>query len=287
VSAYDLDLDSNVIDYRFIEKNHLPHSIQTAAYLFSPTGVFSAGIEQRAILNLLEGNDSCEVFELRFPDFGDVTRGRAILQIHKVDNLPRLYREEFTVKGEFIWNEFQFSKFSFIENHLIEKQRFVPIATKALPGANAFESYPMLGKKLTSFSGIRIGTFANEQIVLNKNVTLVDFWYMSCLGCILAYPVLDSLQKEFGRQINFIGLNGIDTAFLKREKLRMYIEKYNINHNTYLLSKTDYDKLFYGGTPLFLLIDRTGVVRFSTIGFQQGLYEALKKQIIQLINETQ
>lgn len=80
---------------------------------------------------------------------------------------------------------------------------------------------PVVFNELVNYNAatLNIGT-------LNKKLVILDFWSTGCMGCIQAFPKIDSLQKKWGKDIQIIMVNtqSADSTrrfFKKRSKIKI------------------------------------------------------------------
>jgi thiol-disulfide isomerase/thioredoxin len=94
---------------------------------------------------------------------------------------------------------------------------------------------------------LKLSDFKGKLIIL-------DFWSTNCSGCIKAFPKMDSLQNQFGKQIQILlvsrsGLDSTDRFF----RLRKQIHKPNL---PFITSDSIFHKYFpHDGEPFYALVD--------------------------------
>ena len=140
-----------------------------------------------------------------------------------------------------------------------------------------------LGSKAPTLSLRNVRT---DQILnLNSfkgNIVVLDFWYLSCMPCRTAMPILEKLQKKFGKErVVVIGVNVKDNdskeivQFLDERKLS-YRQFYQVGQ----LLTSDYKLQAY---PTTIVLDRNGNVRLTEIGWgddtELKLEQAIKKEL--------
>lgn len=269
-------------------KDKLPHSTQAAVHLFHREGVYNERMVSVADMKLLPDADSCHVVQILYPDMDMVRNSRIMVYIHQRDHMPRRYTQEMTVNNETIYSDYTFSSYHFDNEPLFDKAKYSDFKFTSVDVSDIPEKpYKNIGKPLAPVSAVRIGDFKQNAVDFKGKVTVVDFWYMACAGCIMSYPVIDSVRAAYAHNndVAVIGFNGVDTDQRKREKLMQYVSNHKITYPSYLLEKKDFDSVFEGSAPLFLVIDKRGVVRYSTVGYHAGLYNELLMQVVILLNE--
>ena len=79
---------------------------------------------------------------------------------------------------------------------------------------------------------VQLVNYANDEIKsfslsdLRSKLIILDFWGTGCTSCLKAFPKIDSLQKEFGKEIQFILVNkespdSTRRFFAKRNKIKV------------------------------------------------------------------
>ena len=77
--------------------------------------------------------------------------------------------------------------------------------------------------------GDRVPDFLNQQ-----NLLIIDFWATGCSGCVASMPLLDSLQKSFGKQLHIMPV-----TYEKKERVASFWKKNPYTRNTGLAYVTD------------------------------------------------
>lgn len=103
---------------------------------------------------------------------------------------------------------------------------------------------------------LRLSSFLGKVVVL-------EFWSMHCFHCRQLHPALSALQKKYKPD----GLVVLGPADDKPAALRAYLAKAKVGFTTlHDPGSAVKNKYFVSATPTFIVIDRTGVVRFAGIG---------------------
>jgi thiol-disulfide isomerase/thioredoxin len=100
---------------------------------------------------------------------------------------------------------------------------------------------------------------------LNNKLTLLEFWFPYCKGCVVAVPELNKIQekyKDFGLKIY-----GIEFTKASEKELVEYIQKQEIEIPTlYMGNDVSKDYGIYAA-PTFVLIDKNGKIIYNSAGF--------------------
>jgi len=118
---------------------------------------------------------------------------------------------------------------------------------------------------------------------LRGQVVLLNFWASWCGPCRQEMPVLDQLQKKYGKLgFSVLGVN-LDA---KSSKAIKYLKDTPVNF-TVLYDPEGKVSEQYGvqAMPSTVIIDRDGNVRFLHKGFKDGYTQKYHKQIKALLRE--
>ena len=163
-----------------------------------------------------------------------------------------------------------------------------PFATGCTSGtgpgaASANSDNPMIGVKAPDFD-VPGKAAAGEHVTLadaSGKVTIVDFWATWCAPCKESFPAYEKLHKEFGDQVQIIGLSVDDdpsgiadfakdtgaTFELGWDKGQAVAGRYKV-----------------GTMPTSYIIDQNGIIRFVHAGFHGGDEKQIEKDVKTLLN---
>ncbi len=138
-------------------------------------------------------------------------------------------------------------------------------------------------------NGINVGKVANyfskkdiyDSIItlpklISSQYTLLDFWYLKCIGCVKSLPLLKELSM---RPIKIVGITFENTTLVKdyckkNNLLFSQIADNTIGANSIIM------KYKISTYPTFILINKSGIIIFREYGF-----EGLKKIVAFLDNK--
>jgi cytochrome c biogenesis protein CcmG/thiol:disulfide interchange protein DsbE len=116
---------------------------------------------------------------------------------------------------------------------------------------------PVQGTPLPAVSLAEAASGNVVPIVVSGRPAVVNFWYSTCEPCRREMPVLARSSQDFAGQVDFIGINPLDSAKAALE----FAARYNVTYPTYL----DPDGVFItaagiGTMPVTLFVDANGII---------------------------
>lgn len=127
-----------------------------------------------------------------------------------------------------------------------------------------------------------INTINGEKITLNKlkrNLVLVDFFYKTCPPCMLAIPIIDSLNIKYkDKGLVVIGIDPITKIPI--EEYKEFISKKGLSYKISLIERNTIEKEYnIVAFPTIYLIGKDGKILFSHIGYGEDFGKELEKII--------
>lgn len=111
---------------------------------------------------------------------------------------------------------------------------------------------------------------------LKGKVVLLDFWASWCRPCLAASPAIDRLTKKYRSQgLETIGVNALE-GVPGPASAKNYKKKHGYSYKLAYDSDPAAKKLGVEALPVFLVIDRKGVVREVLTGLPDGKVEKLE-----------
>jgi len=132
---------------------------------------------------------------------------------------------------------------------------------------------------LTSDSGtsVRVTDFKGR-------VVLLDFWASWCVPCRKSFPEIDRLSREFAnRGLQVIAVN-VDEQRKKADAfLAQFPHTMTIAYDPKGVAAAAFD---LQGMPSSLIVDRSGRVRFTHMGYTDKTIGQFRAEIVQLLAEN-
>lgn len=126
-------------------------------------------------------------------------------------------------------------------------------------GPEALKGKPLPAFKMTPVSGGPLSSSA-----LKGKVVILDFWATWCAPCVAASPTMQKLYSKYSSQgLVVIGSNITDTPAAIKAYMKKHGYTYPFSQGNEEYSK----KLGVQAIPVFVFVDRKGVVQRVDTGF--------------------
>ncbi len=131
-----------------------------------------------------------------------------------------------------------------------------------------------------------LAKYLDSNTILNSGkITILDYSYISCFGCVLLLKSYEKILDSFSNQISIILIDPVDQNS-KKAILDKSLVKYNIYNkvNSYI-TYNNAKEITYNGAinayPTLFFLDQNGIVRFIKVGVNrdENIYETFKKEI--------
>ncbi len=114
-------------------------------------------------------------------------------------------------------------------------------------------------------------------------VLLVDFWASWCVPCKTSFPALDAIYREYQPR-------GLEVLAVNLDEERRHAEAFLSAHPhrmTVLFDPQGTSPLAFGvkGMPTSYVIDKTGTIRFTHMGYSGDVDVRYRQEITQLLSE--
>jgi thiol-disulfide isomerase/thioredoxin len=114
-------------------------------------------------------------------------------------------------------------------------------------------------------------------------IILVDFWASWCTSCKTSFPALDAIHRDYQSK-------GVEIMAVNLDERRRDAERFlgeHPHHLTVLFDPTGASPVAFGvkGMPTSFLIDRTGTIRFTHMGYSGNVEASYRQEIAQLLAE--
>jgi len=117
--------------------------------------------------------------------------------------------------------------------------------------------------------------------IRDGRVDVVNFWGIRCGSCLEELPKLEALYGKYReRGVTVYGINADAAPW---EALRPLMEKMNLKFSFPLFSDTQMDLMDgyqVSATPMTVILDGRGIVRYQHVGYQAGDEAKLESEIL-------
>ncbi|MEI6507575.1 MAG: TlpA disulfide reductase family protein [Bacteroidota bacterium] len=243
-------------------------------------------VKYEPIKKVILNKKICYKIKILLPDIeGDIfSEGYMILYISE-DYMLLKIEDGGKISGENTYYSFEIKDRSFQETNIKNKineieKSYTLLQDKSLEVSDSIK-LSRYTKIITEINCKKIGNTDSSIISLKGKVYLLEFWYMACYGCMLSYPVIDSINTVYKNNPNFdlISFNLTDTDPHLLRRVQNYIIKNHITQNSYFGSRDLIRNLFgETGFPLFVIIDDTKI-KYLQLGYNDELFNNLTKNI--------
>jgi thiol-disulfide isomerase/thioredoxin len=144
------------------------------------------------------------------------------------------------------------------------------------PAAAAAISVPDVTLQAADGAAVRLSTFSGK-------VLLVDFWASWCVPCKTSFPALDTIYREYAPK-------GLEVVAVNLDEQRKNADVFLAAHPHRMTVLFDPkgiapEAFAVKGMPSSYLIDRSGAIRFTHMGYSGNVDVSYRKEIAQLLAE--
>ncbi|OQX72694.1 MAG: hypothetical protein B6D64_14840 [Bacteroidetes bacterium 4484_276] len=228
-------------------------------------------------MNIIPENDSTEMMK--------TLRTEINYWINKQDYIPIQY----TIAIDLIMNNdtmYQFEKNILTKYELNNLKSKTQLELSSIPSYINLKDYkpyksPELLPKDTVAPNWSLISLKDKTVNLSDykgKLVLIDFFYKSCYPCMLALPALQDLHEKYNdKGLKVIGIDPYDTK--EKDDIDNFLAKRGVTY-TILLGGKDVAKEYHvSGYPTMYLIDKSGKIILSQVGYGEGIEEELEKII--------
>jgi len=136
--------------------------------------------------------------------------------------------------------------------------------------SDPINAQPEVDKRLPDFKLVNASGQGKMEISPNDfrgKWLFLDFWTLTCKACVWSFPKIDSLQKSFSKNVQFILVG--DNSGKNNNGIAKFYEKKRKALSLTVLAAFDsvlFRKWEIGRVPTIYIVDPAGVVRFITDG---------------------
>jgi len=112
-------------------------------------------------------------------------------------------------------------------------------------------------------------------------IVLLNYWYVGCIPCIREMPELNKLVQDFAHRDDILF---IAPSLSNADKIKDMLNDRAFDYSLIADAGSHNQKLGIIGYPTNMVVDRTGKVRFVTIGYEEDTVENMRAVLNNLIN---
>jgi thiol-disulfide isomerase/thioredoxin len=119
---------------------------------------------------------------------------------------------------------------------------------------------------------------------IDAELVLLDFWYMSCFPCIKSIPLVNTLYEKYtDKGVAIYGVNMFDEEEKQRDRMVKFLQNNPMSYRTVLVDKDAKKGILVHGYPSIIILDRTGEILYSKVGYSPELVENMSVVIDSLL----
>lgn len=141
-----------------------------------------------------------------------------------------------------------------------------------------------VGTKAPEIEGKNYQQAISTKINFHGKITLLDFWYMNCPWCVKAFPEVEKLLDKFPRdKFQIVGINSRDNNEKGLIRLPKFLKRIPMRYETVLVPSSLPDAYHISGWPTFYIIDESGNVAGTYLGYEEDMEKSLTEMIKKLL----
>ncbi len=167
-----------------------------------------------------------------------------------------------------------------LADSLFREPAFLQTYRQEVPAVSAKKpAGRLVGQPAPDFQVATLRGDSVSSAVFSGKVTLLDFWEVWCGPCLVSMPKVEQLYRKYSRQ--GLQVYGITHEVQQLDAVRRLIAKWQLSFP--MVTGTGQVRKAYGleAIPLYVLIDRKGIVRLVSQGFSDEIESAIQQLIKQ------
>ena len=164
------------------------------------------------------------------------------------------------------------------------KEQGAHVTLAAMPPQDEIVRMDLVGTFAPTWKDIESvsGTFPPSIATLRGHVILLDFWATWCGPCRVVVPKLGALQARYGAQ----GLDVLGVSTEEAQDVALFAQRMDVRYAV-AIDKHAETTRSYGvvSLPTLVVIDKRGVVRDVSVGYDQGREAQVEALVQQLLAE--
>ena len=143
------------------------------------------------------------------------------------------------------------------------------------------EKSALIGTQAVDFKMVDLKGKKYKLSELKGKVVVLNFWFVECKPCVMEMPELNELVDEFEeKEVLFLAI-----AINKKDQLKKFLKRNEFKYAVIPDGQVISDSYQIKGFPTNLIIDKNGIVQYSSTGIGPNNKANLQKEIINLLNK--
>lgn len=226
--------------------------------------------------------DSIEyvVVEVGFPDNGDFTErvltfyfNKENLTIDRVISSIRYFDQ--LQKNDWIFANIVFDNVpeAYFEDLISPYMKEYEIEDYEEPD-ESYYNLMEVGEIAPNLTGNIFPDYDSEVKLKLDKITILDFWYTSCIPCIKAVPELNKIKEKYGDTIDVLGVNPFENTQKDEERINKFLNRTPMDYDIFMAKEIpeEFNIKIY---PSIYVLDKDSRVLFTHLGFNEELFDIL------------
>ncbi|MES2764366.1 MAG: TlpA disulfide reductase family protein [Bacteroidota bacterium] len=232
---------------------------------------FSKRIDHSPVLvndTVIDGRLCYQILTIR-PDDAQYSDKKRWHYITKDSFIPVLFKFQVRFQDNYQYNTFQIHSWDFKKpKDLTLKSKMTSsykIEKFVMPSRDERIKMLDVGTAAPTLSGKNYqNNLQVETINFKGRVTLLDFWYMSCVPCIKSIPEIEKIHEKYSAKgLQVIGINSSDNNEKGFKRLTKFLTHNIIKYPILFVSDEITKQYPINGWPTFYIIDKNAQVHFT------------------------
>lgn len=150
-------------------------------------------------------------------------------------------------------------------------------------------SYQDAVKKLNDMVGLSAPDFEGTTVTgkkvslssLKGKIVVINFWFVGCRPCEEEMPLLNELTRTYKNRDDIVFLSFAKT---EEQKVKDFLEKNTFLYQTVASAKAIAEKYNVMAYPTQFVLDKTGIIRSTSIGGRDDIDKLLAADIEKIAN---
>lgn len=264
----------------------------TEVYFLDPDRLWKLNdtLNQQIIEEAIVVGQPCWKLIVNVPDSKDFSDRKKVLWVGKKDFLIHKMTYQVKYQGDYQFEEWNLENIRFdeekIENAELNVESLADYDySKYQPKDESYYATLEVGAPAPNFAGEYFQKKSTRQLSDNTGqITILDFWYMSCFPCIKAIPELNEVYETYREKgVDVWGVDSKDLDKTALERLPEFIQRNEMKYPVVLTDPQTDESFNVKAYPTLYVIDQKGKVAYAQVGFNPSLSDTLSTVLDKLL----